>query len=97
MLAPADEVLAAFEGFVHDDRETVFERLCVRLQSDRSEEACWPVEELRKLFGLHGAQFDRADGAHQLGLVDLVVAAQERGNAVPRVLACPLAPCFSAI
>ena len=85
LVGAADHVVAAFEGLVDDDGEAFAQRGGFRLEANRAEVAGGGVQELLELFSLHGAQFGCADGAEELGFVDLVIAAQEGGHAVPGV------------
>ena len=63
----------------------ICQRLVIVLQSHRAQKSCRPVEILLQFLGLHGAQLRRAHRAQQLGLVHLVVAAQKRRHAMPRI------------
>ena len=84
LVGAADQVLAAFEGLVDDHGKSIAQRRVIVGEADRSEISGGAVEELLELRGLHGAQVGGPDRAQELGFVHLVVAAQERGHAVPR-------------
>src|SRR5215469_15722376 len=86
LVGAADHIFAALERLVDDDGESVAERRVVVRETDRAEVPGGAAEELFELCSLHGAQFGRSQRSQQLGLVDLVVAAQEGGHALPLVL-----------
>ena len=86
LVGAADHVLAAFESAVDNHGQAFAERLRIVLEPHGPEITRGAVEELLQLFGLHGAQLRRADGAQQLGLVHLVIAAQKCGHAVPGIV-----------
>ncbi len=85
LVGAADHVFAAFEGLVDDHGEAVFKRFGIVGEAHGTEKAGGGVKELLEFLGLHGAEFGCADGAEELGLVDLVIAAEKGGNAVPCV------------
>ena len=82
LVGAADHVLAAFEGLVDDHSKSIAQRRVVVGEADRSEISAGALKNCsaRRFAWCAGR---RADRAHELGFVHLVVAAQECGHAVP--------------
>ena len=78
-------VLAAFERFVDDHRKAVFQQLGARLEAHWPQKSGGAVQKLLQFLGHHRTQLRRAGRAHQLGFIDLMVAAQKHCQPMPSV------------